>query len=375
MRQNKAWLTAAVVLAASCGDSSTPAAPDDGGPQPDFTCSIPLSQIFSGGVGRDQIPALVRPNLGSPGQTPAGLLDSDRVIGVVVNGAARAYPLPVMWYHEIVNDTLGGQPVLVSYCPLTGTGIAFDPRVDGQTREFGVSGVLYRSNLMMFDRESESLWTQMLLGSQCGVERGKGLDRINALETTLEHWKRLHPNTTVVTTNTGFDRDYRGYPYGDYRDLTNEQVPFLAEGVRWNPLLPPKEVVLGVIDGWSQGVECRPFTDCDAIVYSLKGLAEQGPAVTVNDSVGKRALLITYQDAFGTANAFDRTVNGEPLTFEVVTANPLTMRDRETGTIWNEMGTAFEGQLAGAQLEPITDAYVGFWFAWSLFFKSLRLYQ
>ena len=163
MDRQQVWLAAAMVFAVSCGDSDVVDPMDDGDPQPDFTCSIPLNEIFSGGVGRDDIPALVHPDLGAPGQTPAGLLDTDRVIGVVVNGAARAYPFPVMWQHEVVNDTLGGQPVLVSYCPLTGTGIAFDPRIDGQAREFGVSGVLYRSNLMMFDRESESLWTQMLL--------------------------------------------------------------------------------------------------------------------------------------------------------------------------------------------------------------------
>jgi len=371
----KVWFAVAMAFAASCGDSSTPADPGDGGAQPDLTCSIPLGEIFSGGLGRDDIPSLVRPDVGSPGQTPAGLLDSDRVIGVVVNGAARAYPFPVMWRHEVVNDTLGGQPVLVSYCPLTGTGIAFDPRVDGQTREFGVSGVLYRSNLMMFDRESESLWTQMLLGSQCGVERGKGLDRLHALETTLEHWKRLHPNTTVVTTNTGFNRDYTTYPYGDYRDVTNEQVEFLADGVTWNPLFPPKEVVFGVIVGWVTGQECRTFAGCDAIAYPLSALEELGVAAAVNDSVGGRAVLVTYQAEYDVANAFDRTVDGIALTFEIATASPLVLRDQETGTTWDEQGVAIEGALAGRQLTPIADSYVGFWFAWSLYFKNLRLYQ
>ena len=378
MRKNKAWLTAAAVLAVSCGDSSNPADPNDpidDDPQPDFSCSIPVSEIFSGGVGRDDIPSLVRPDLGPAGQTPAGLLDSDRVIGVVVNGAARAYPFPIMWQHEIVNDTLGGQPLLVSYCPLTGTGIAFDPRVDGQTKEFGVSGVLYRSNLMMFDRESESLWTQMLLGSQCGVERGKGLDRMRAIETTLGHWKRLHPNTTVVTTNTGFDRDYTTDPYSDFRDLANEQVPFLAEGVTWNPALLPKEVVFGVIDGWVTGQACRSAAGCASKAYPLSALEELGVAAAVNDSVGDRAILVTYQAEYDAANAFDRTVDGTALTFEIATASPLVLRDQETGTTWDEQGVAIEGALAGRQLTPIVDSYVGFWFAWSLYFRNVRLYQ
>ena len=375
MKRTKYWLVGALLLGASCGDSSEPTDPMIDGPSSQLSCSIPVDHIFSGGVGRDDILALITPNLGSPGATPAGLLDQDRVVGVVVNGAARAYPFPVMWWHEVVNDTLGGEPILVTYCPLTGTGIAFSRRVGGQTREFGVSGLLYRSNLIMFDRETESLWNQMLLGSQCGVERGNGMARIPIVETTLEHWKRLHPTTTVMTTNTGVDRDYTTYPYGDYRSLDNEQVPFLADGVTWTMLLLPKELVLGVIDGWVAGQDCRVFSGCNSVAYPFGVLRDSGTVVALNDSVGTRAVLVTYQDEYLAARAFDRTVNGDLLTFDVLTQSPMTLRDRETATTWDENGVAVDGTLAGQRLTPIADSYVGFWFAWSLYFRNLVLFD
>ncbi|MCH7490455.1 MAG: DUF3179 domain-containing protein, partial [Gemmatimonadetes bacterium] len=153
------------------------------------------------------------------------------------------------------------------------------------------------------------------------------------------------------------------------------QVEFLADGVTWNPILPPKEVVFGVIDGWVTGQECRTFAGCDAIAYPLSALEELGVAAAVNDSVGERAVLVTYQAEYEVANAFDRTVDGIALTFEIATTSPLVLRDQETGTTWDEQGVAIEGALAGRRLTPIADSYVGFWFAWSLYFKNLRLYQ
>ena len=375
MKRTKHCLVAALLFGASCDFSSDLTDPAIGGPSSQLSCDIPVDQIFSGGVGRDEIPALVTPDLGSPGATPAGLLDGDRVLGVVLNGAARAYPFPVMWWHEVVNDTLGGEPILVTYCPLTGTGIAFNRRVGGQTREFGVSGLLYRTNLIMFDRETESLWNQMLLGSQCGVERGNGMARVPVMETTLAHWKRIHPTTTVMTTNTGFDRNYSTYPYGNYRSLGNEQVAFLAEGVTWSMVRPAKEVVLGVIDGWVPGQDCRTFFECHSVAYPFGVLRDSGTVVALNDSVGTRAILVTYQHEYLAARAFDRTVNGDLLTFEILTQSPMTLRDRETETTWDENGVAVAGTLAGQRLTAIADSYVGFWFAWSLYFRNLVLFE
>jgi hypothetical protein len=171
----------------------------------DLNCSIPEDRLSSGGVQRDGIPALNRPEV--VGANEAGFMfETDRILAVEINGEARAYPLFVMWWHEVVNDTLGGEAVAVTYCPLTGSGLAFDPTVRGRERRFGVSGLLFENNLVMFDRETESLWNQLLLGAQCGPERGAELQRVPVVETTWGERRRRHPNSTVMTSNTGFDR-------------------------------------------------------------------------------------------------------------------------------------------------------------------------
>ncbi len=138
---------------------------------------------------------------------------------------------------------------------------------------------------------------------------------------------------------------------------------------------PAKELVLGVIDGWVTGRECRTFFDCHAVAYPFGVLRDSGAVVALNDSVGTRAVLVTYQDEYLAARAFDRTVNGDLLTFDVLTQSPMTLRDRETETTWDENGVAVDGTLAGQRLTAIADSYVGFWFAWSLYFGNLVLFE
>ena len=175
--RNLPLVLAAAVAATACGG---------GGTEP-TTCDLFSNLVFDGGVGRDGIPALTTPDIGTE-DDEALLRDVDRILGVAINGTARAYPFFVLWWHEIVNDTLGGEPVLVTYCPLTGSGLAFDPRHDGRALNFGVSGLLFENNLMMFDRETESLWPQLLLGAGCGPERGAELRRVPVVETTWGEW-------------------------------------------------------------------------------------------------------------------------------------------------------------------------------------------
>ncbi len=146
-------------------------------------CELFSNKIFDGGPGRGGIPALTLPQVGTGADVPL-LAPDDRVLGVVQLGAARAYPFIVMWWHEVVTDTLGGEPVLVTYCPLTGSGLAFDPRIGGEVLKFGVSGLIYENNLMMFDQETESLWPQLLTSARCGPLRGTALSVVPIVETT-----------------------------------------------------------------------------------------------------------------------------------------------------------------------------------------------
>ena len=328
---------------------------------PTFVCLIPTEQIFDGGVGQDGIPALDFPDVVAANAAPSLIHDTVRVIGIELNGVARAYPLFVLWWHEVVNDTLGGTPLLVSYCPLTGSGLAFDPTIGGAPRIFGVSGLLLENNLIMFDRETESLWNQLLLGAQCGPERGKPLDPLPVIETTWGHWKDLHPTTTVTTHQTGFVRPYGEYPYGDYAQLHND-LTFLPSS-QWSRARPPKELVLGVRVGLFSAA--YPFGVLDRL----------GPVGAVNDRLGSMPLLVTWVGAAQTARAFDRRLRGAVFTFEVADASARTFRDRETGSTWNLRGEAISGPLEGERLKPATNAWTLFWFAWSVYYPGTNLFR
>ncbi len=161
--------------------------------------SIPLYEIYDGGPGIDGIAALTRPQ-SIPSGAADYMEDDDRVLGITHNGKSRAYPLRILVNHEIVNDTLGGRPVLVTFCPECGTGIAFDPTVDGKVLEFGVSGTLYQRNLLMYDRgnDTPSLWLQASGEAVVGAKTGISLDRVPATQAPWREWKVAHPNTTVL---------------------------------------------------------------------------------------------------------------------------------------------------------------------------------
>jgi len=184
-------------------------------------CIIPEVEVFSGGPPKDGIPALTDPK--SVTAAKAGYLeDQDRVIGVEFGGEARAYPLRILNYHEVVNDNLGGKAVLVSYCPLCDSALVFDRKIKDEIREFGVSGLLYNSNVLLYDRKrsakEESLWSQVMMKAVCGPAAREGLE-MTLLPSTLstwEEWKERHPETTALSEVTGYNRDYSASPYGGY---------------------------------------------------------------------------------------------------------------------------------------------------------------
>jgi hypothetical protein len=197
--------------------------------------SIPVSEILAGGPRRDGIPALDHPPT-LPSER-SGWTDGDRVLGVVVGGEARAYPLAILVWHELVNDTLGGEPILVSYCPLCGTGMVFDRRVAGRPRRFGVSGLLYRSDLLMYDRDSESLWSQISAEAVTGRLLGQRLRLLRARVEQWGRWRREHPGTTVLSRETGHQRDYDRTPYAGYASSRALMFPVPGDR-RYHPKLP-----------------------------------------------------------------------------------------------------------------------------------------
>lgn len=207
--------------------------------------SIPLDEILSGGPGKDGIPAINNPKFTSV-KDAAFLNDSDPGLGLTIGGESRFYPYRILVWHEIVNDTVGGEPVLVTYCPLCATGIVFERSIDGDVQEFGVSGRLWQSNLLMYNRAGseagESLWSQVLGEAVLGVHTGKKLTIIRSDVVRWSDWKEAHPATRVLSQNTGAARDYGRDPYGDY--YTSESVSFGASFS--DTRLHPKALVHGV---------------------------------------------------------------------------------------------------------------------------------
>jgi hypothetical protein len=197
--------------------------------------SVPVAEILAGGPARDGIPALYDPERIPADEAPWD--EDEMVVGVVRNGEAAAYPISILVWHELVNDVLGGEPVLVSYCPLCATAMVFDRRVGGRTRRFGVSGLLYQSDMLLYDRETESLWSQIRSEAVTGPALGSRLPLLRSRMMSWGDWKQAEPETTVLSRRTGHSRAYGRSPYGDY--ATSETLYFPAEfDRRQHPKMP-----------------------------------------------------------------------------------------------------------------------------------------
>ncbi len=326
--------------------------------QTTLDCTVQDDKIARGCFsGRDCIPALTNPKLLQADEA-AYLNDSDLVLGVYKNGIARAYPHPILWWHEIVNDTLAGEKFLISLCPLTSTGLLFDATLDGQEHDFGVSGLLYNNNLIMYDRVSgETLFPQICFIGKRGPLAGEQLKLLPIVESTWAAWKALHPNTTVLSDDTGVSRNYSRYPYGDYR-VNNDFLLFPL--TRDDRRLPRKDIVLGVI-----------LNDIER-AYPFKAMGEYA---VFNDEIGGTKIGIVYSKEAQIAVPFFRTINGQDTQFtfhEAIEKNSLVLfRDTQTGSIWDMSGKAVSGAMAGTgvRLEQVP-AYNSMWFAWGAFWDK-----
>ena len=286
------------------------------------------------------------------------------VVGIVVNGEARAYPHNVLWWHETINDFVGGKAVLVTFCPLTGSGLVFDPVTDDGLLQFANSGFLQDNNNVMFDMTARSLWTQMFLGSICSDFRGKKLKLLPVVQSTWEAWKALHPDTGVVSFNTGHARNYVRNPYSTYNEIDNAEI--FSPHSFLDPRLQIKERVLGIEH---EGV---------ARAYPYTGIGEK---VAINDVIQDLPVLVVWDDHAQMAIPFDGRVSAsgtdrrQELTFTIVggSAFPFKLKDEETGTVWSITGEALDGPLAGAKLEQVA-AYTSFWFAWAAFNRGTEVY-
>lgn len=236
--------------------------------------SISKFEIFAGGPAKDGIPSIDEPRFISPEQVDY-LKDDDIILGFSSGGISRAYPLRILVWHEIVNDVIGGKPVAVTYCPLCGTAMVFDRTIDGKVLSFGVSGLLYRSDVLMYDRQSQSLWTQLGMEAISGYRKGTTLTWLNSEHKTWKAWKQANPNGQVLSTKTGHRRNYSGEAYASY--FAGSEPIFPVPQTR--PELQNMTKVLGVI------------INGQAKAYSLDKLMEHS---VIDDNVGGTPVKVMF---------------------------------------------------------------------------------
>lgn len=329
------------------------------------TWNIPPDDIISTGIPKDGIPSLFNPPV-IPASEADYLSDDDLVVGIVVNGQARAYPYTILDWHEVVNEDFPQEPLTITYCPLTGSALIFKARNAGTILKFGVSGLLYNNNLIMFDRETDSHWPQMRLQCDQGALRNTRQKIYPAIETNWGAWKKLFPNTVILSTNTGYKRPYNqpGTAYPDYDRL--QSLP-LFPITYLDTRLPPKQKVHGILVGDS-------IDNFKSKVYVLD--KDASPSV-INDRVGDLPVVIIEDGGHHLIVSYVRKVNGKELTFHLAEDSPdfqFYLKDQETGSQWNILGKAVSGSLSGTKLNP-TLSYNAYWFAWAVFYPDTQIYS
>ena len=290
--------------------------------------TVPFKDIFSGGVGRDGIPPIDAPRFWTIEEAGPVMNDFEPVVTFKVNGEARAYPLAILTWHEVVNDVVGGEPVLVTFCPLCNSALAFKRTLEGRVFDFGVSGNLRNSDLIMWDRQTQTWWQQLTGEAIIGELAGHKLPFISASIISWADFKEANPDSLVLSRNTGFDRPYGSNPYSGYDRV--DRPPFLFEGDLDDRLLPKERVAAIQIGDVSAAFPFRrletervvnyPINGTDVVVFFKPGTV----------SALDRALIIDSNDV-GATGVFDANLDGQKLTFSLKNDRFV---DDQTGTSW-----------------------------------------
>jgi Protein of unknown function (DUF3179) len=336
---------------------------------------VPLvdpKDIVSGGPPPDGIPPLDRPRFHAVGEVD-WLAAAEPVAVVELDGRAKAYPLQILVWHEIVNDTVAGVPVAVTYCPLCNTAVSFRrPVVNGTATTFGTSGKLYHSNLVMYDRATGSLWPQALGIAVTGQLTGRRLQRVATQLVAWRDFRAGFPDGQVLSRDTGHQRPYGQNPYPLY-DRDGGQ-PLLFDG-RPDQRLPAVERVLGL----SQ--DDRHL----AVPYPRLAAQANGGVAAVNLELAGEPVLVLWRSGatsaldrdsiaasrnVGAAAGFSRRTGGRALTFQTSAG---TLTDTQTLSTWDQFGRAVAGPLTGTRLAPAT-AMDSFWFDWAAFHPDTTIW-
>jgi hypothetical protein len=328
--------------------------PEDPGLPPPL---VDMADIVDGGQPPDGIPALDRPRFQRTGDV-RWVDDTEQVLAVEVGGEARAYPVQVLTLHEVVNDTVAGIPVAVTYCPLCASALVFDRRVEGRVLSFGTSGRLYHSDLVMYDRQTESLWPQIEGRVVAGVLTGAELPVLAGSMVSWAQWRESHPQAWVLSRQTGHALSYGANPYYKYDD--KESLPLFLTGPVDNRIEWLKQPVVGVRSG-----DAAVAIDVEALQRDrARDFALDGRAMTAWWFAGARSSLDEYAVGegreVGTVAVFEPHLDGRRLTFR---GEGDGVVDAQTGSQWNAFGTATAGPLRGRRFVPVPHVTT-FWFAW-----------
>jgi Protein of unknown function (DUF3179) len=328
---------------------------------------VPLDEIIAGGPPPDGIPAIDRPAFVSFAAADGWLRGNEPVLALEIEGDARAYPLQILMWHEIVNDVVGGKAVAVTYCPLCNSALVFLRVVAGMTLDFGTSGKLYRSDLLMYDRQTHSLWAQMEGRAVVGDRAGTRLAPVPANTIAYEDFKAIFPQGRVLSRETGHWRAYGRNPYEGYDQPDSSPFLFRGEPDRRRP---PKERVVGIVVGEVAKAYPWPVLEQRSVIQDTVA----GMRLVIFHHAGALSALddrvIASSRAIGATAVFSPIMDGQVLTFERA---PGGFRDRETGSLWNFLGLAVEGPAAGKRLRPIPHVDA-FWFAWAAFNPKTALH-
>jgi hypothetical protein len=329
--------------------------------------SVPLEEFIPGGPPRDGIPPIDEPRFVGAREASEYLDDREPVLVVELEGRARAYPVQILVWHEIVNDVLAGRPIAVTYCPLCNSSVVFDRRVDGRALRFGTTGNLRKSDLVMWDDETESWWQQLTGEAVVGALTGARLEALPSQTLSWADFRRSHPDGEVLSRDTGVRRDYGRTPYSAYDDPDSK--PFLLDE-KADRRLSPKERVVAIRAGARPVVvpfsrlERQPVTEVEVSGRPVVVVYTPGVASALDNAAISRSKDV------GTAGAFDRRLDGRLLSLR-----PLgdgIFRDRETGSLWDITGRAVRGPLAGRRLTPVIHDEQ-FWFALAAFLPDARI--
>lgn len=334
--------------------------------------SVPLNE-FIALLKRDGIPPIDNPKFWNKEEGDKVFFKHEPVIAVAINGKAKAYPLSILTWHEIVNDRIAGVDISATYCPLCNAAIVFDRKLNFKGKEylldFGVSGMLRKSDMVMWDRQTETWWQQFMGEGLVGELKGAQLNVLPSMLISYEEFFRSYPDGSVLSTETGHNKEYGKNPYVNYDDLSNEKPRLFNEGV--DPRLPAMERVININ---VKGIDR---------IYPLSVIQKKK---VINEVPHNEPVVLFYQK--GTVSVMDKNdiksskdIGAVTVFVPIVKNKRLTFMqgdkgfiDKETNSVWNITGRCIEGKYKGEQLEPVVHGN-HFAFAWFAFKPDCEVYS